>query len=339
MIIGTTANLTQLPHVLELARSIRVHMPDARFVLCLIERQGPPLGIELPGIDRVVMAEELGIPKLSAYLFKYTAPLIQNALKARFLRYLEGAEAGETRFLFADHRVRFYADVPELAAALDDHPIVLVPHLTESKLSDACARELLVLNNGTFNGSVLGLRKSEEARTFLDWWIDKLDRDACGPCERDFCDQQWLSFAPVFFDVHIMQHPGYLLAFWNFHEASRTVIHVEGERVELSAGTLRCMCFANDDRSIELFASGLQPVAAQWILALKEGYEASVREHAKLGFHAGLYWSYGRYKSGELISREAREAFRSMPAECSPDDPFALGNQRILDLAKEAAAT
>jgi hypothetical protein len=69
---------------------------------------------------------------------------------------------------------------------------------------------------------------------------------------------------------------------------------------------------------------------------MKHSYELSIKGHIVHGINAHTPWSFGYYASGELISQQARDAYRRLSIEDTPDNPFEWSNHRLVKLLKGA---
>jgi hypothetical protein len=184
-------------------------------------------------------------------MFKLTAPLSQNAVKSQLLQHAMETEPAQDSFLYLDCCTELFGPIPEIVEALHKHPIVLVPHLITPTYTDKYERELLLLKDGAFNGGLVAVKRHPETTNFLEWWSNKLNNDVRDPYGSNFFDQKWLNFVPVLFDATILQHPGYMLAFWNYHETSRQITTRSNEANMLSDKPLRIMSFANENQAFD----------------------------------------------------------------------------------------
>lgn len=338
MIICTSANLLQIPQVKVLANSIKRYIPDAIFILCLIEDRIPEKVKRIPGIARIVSVQDLPIKGFQRFMFKLTAPLSQNAIKSQLLQYAMETEPLQENFLYLDCNTVLFGPIPEIMKGLRKHPIVLVPHLITPTYTNSYERELFLLNDGAFNGSLVAVKRHQEAMDFLDWWSDKLNNDKRDPFGSNLFNQKWLDLVPVFYNAYILHHPGYMLAYWNFHESSRQIISYKDKSIQLINGPLRIMTFANENQSFNHYLAFLSETQSRRIIRIKREYLNAIDKNRIYGFNLDMPWSFGYYSSGEQITQEARDAYRSLKLIDTPDNPFEWSNQRILKLLKGVKA-
>jgi hypothetical protein len=124
---------------------------------------------------------------------------------------------------------------------LDFNSAIITPHLLFPEVSATnIGQELDVLMAGTYNGGIVGFRKTNEALAFLTWWGQK----TVNQCFRDISnglhfEQRWLDFIlSLVSDVGIIRNQGINVAHWNLHE--RTIKIVNGS---FFIGADQCLVF------------------------------------------------------------------------------------------------
>lgn len=329
MIICTTATLSLMPCVMELGRSIRQRIPYAKIVLGLVENSVPDEVRNSAWVDEVILAKDLSIPNFDRFIFKLTEPLSKNTIKAQLLHQLINNDAQADVVIYVDCFSKFLGPIPEVLDRLNHHSIVLTPHLIDAHYSDAYERELSLLNDGTFNSGFIAVKQDDEAKDFLDWWSDKLNRDIRDPYASNFFDQKWLNFVNIFYNAAILRHPGYQLGFWNFHEESRRIVSNHDHEVHLKGGPLRLMSFANENNMFNHYSNLLPEHQTKEIGRLKSLYDANLNTdtHSR-----DVTWSYGRYHNGETISIDARHKFRDLSSNIAPSNPFKCSNKMLMEI-------
>ncbi|QAY66847.1 hypothetical protein [Paenibacillus protaetiae] len=327
MIICSTATFATVPYVLEMARSAKQHYPHAKIVLALIEEEIPDMLTHSPWIDTVLLAKQLPIPDFNRFIFKMTSTMSLNTIKAQLLQHLIHTDEQADILVFADCYTQFFGPLPEVMELLESRPIVLIPHLVDVHATDDYERELMLLNDGTFFAGFIALKRTDESKHFLDWWSDKLNRDIRDPYASDFFDQKWLNFANVFFNAAILKHPGYQLAFWNFHEPSRRITHADDQSVQLAANPLRLVNFGNENNQMDYYLKLLPGKQHEAFLRLRDRYAANVKKQDLHGYLKHVEWSYDRYTNKEKIALDIRLNFRSLPDQ--PANPFEYSNAQF----------
>ncbi len=167
--------------------------------------------VELVTPSQLGLGDDVLLPMASIYSpFEMACALKPLALR----RTLEHADVA----VYVDGDVEVLAPMDELVAAAADRDVVLVPHVLDPVPRDGrLPDEPGLLGAGMFNGGLLAVRRS--SGPFLDWWEERLRRDALGrPDMMMLADQRWLDFVPVLFDHHVLRDPTYDVAYWNLHE-------------------------------------------------------------------------------------------------------------------------
>lgn len=196
-----------------LARSFLEHHPGSQFTVLVIDDLGasPHNGETF----RVMHLEDLGLPmaRLNEMALLYNVTELATALKPAFLRRL--LRDGADHVVYLDPDIRVFAGFPEVAELARRHGIVLTPHVLEPMPRDPFwPSENQILVSGMFNLGFISV--SHAASEFLDWWGERLARDAViDPCRGLFTDQRWVDFVPVLFDHHVIRNPGFNVGYWN----------------------------------------------------------------------------------------------------------------------------
>ena len=129
MIFFTSICSNYLPKAMTLAESVKRHCPDAKFVLCLVEREVPKVATEYPHFDKVILAKDAGWEAFDQFMFRHAIVEASTAVKAQFMLNLMDRYPDESKFVYLDPDVLVYSDLVELETLLDKESIVLCPHL------------------------------------------------------------------------------------------------------------------------------------------------------------------------------------------------------------------
>ena len=146
---------------------------------------------------------------------------LNTAVKPYFLSYLFEKHR-LNKLIYLDPDILITETLSDLFGLLNDHSIVLVPHLTSSIEDNYLPTELSILQAGTYNLGFIGLANNPELPVFLKWW-EKRVYDGCfmAPEKGMHVDQKWIDLVPGIFDhVFVLRHPGYDVAYWNLHSRS-----------------------------------------------------------------------------------------------------------------------
>src|SRR5438552_2064731 len=128
----TSINANYLAKAKVLVRTLRQHHPDARFTLVLCERTREPYEEHLGAFDRVLLPADLDIPaeSLAGWLFSHSVVETCTGVKPfAFRRLLE--LTGTDKIIYLDPDVVVLAPLTPEVAALDEHDILLTPHILD----------------------------------------------------------------------------------------------------------------------------------------------------------------------------------------------------------------
>jgi glycosyltransferase involved in cell wall biosynthesis len=326
-----------LPFARVLAQSFRRHHPGGRLVVLLVDRVD---GFFDPAAEpfELLLAEDLEIPDFPAFAFKYTLLEINTAVKPFFLARLL-AEPGVEKLVYFDPDVALYRRLDELAALLDEHAIVLTPHLTQP-IDDAFhPSEMSILQAGAYNLGFLALARGPEVERFLAWWGERVyDHCVVDVARGLFVDQKWVDLVPgLFAGVHVLTSPGYNVAYWNLHGRR---VSFERSAGEPSAAAPEEAPTVNGEPLTFFHFSGVDPAELGRVSKHQNRFTlGSVGEARRLyadyrerllaaGYAATRDWPYafGRFADGVPIPDVARSLYFSLgPGRRRFGDPFAAG--------------
>jgi hypothetical protein len=216
-----------------LFESLRIHYPDARHVLCLIDETADPQVFSNDEFE-VVLAKDVVGAGFYDMAYKYSLIELNSAIKPFAMRWL--FENGAKFVTYIDPDCYLYSPLDEVFEQLSAGAnIVLTPHATQPIDDGKTPGEVDFLRVGTFNLGFIAVQDSLETRRFLQWWSDRLS-DLCvlDPVSGLFVDQKWMDLAPSFFEgVSVLRHPGYNVAYWNVFQRNIERLpggwHVDGE--------------------------------------------------------------------------------------------------------------
>jgi hypothetical protein len=299
--IATAAAVNYLPMGRVMAESFGRHHPDVPVLFGLSDEPDESVSPDREAFD-VVRFEELGVPAPERFLFRHPRRSAAIAIKP----YVMGRalDLGFDAVVYIDVDILVLDDLSDLLTSLGDQAITLVPHLpapiTEA---DRIEREVNILQSGAFNGGVLGVRESVEARAFLTWWQNRVEFDCRhATAEGLHYDQRWLDLVPCFFRaVGFYEDPTVNTAHWNLLErelATCRLFHFSGYdpgRPDVLTRYSSRLSFDDVPQVRPLFDRYRDAVlAAGWS-------EAQERPYA-----------YDRFDNGAPISDETREVYREL---------------------------
>jgi len=323
-IICTIISKSYLPQARVLAKSFLSSHPGGRcYVLVVDELEGHFEPKDQP--FEVVRLADLQIPELTSFKFKYGVVELCTAVKPYLLTFLLTTRKC-TKVAYLDPDILILAPLSDLFGRLDDHEILLTPHVDKDYPDDGLTPDdSTLLRYGAFNLGFIGVRSSCNALAFLEWWQKKLfDKCLAAPEAGYFVDQRFVDIAlSLFPGFGIVRDPGYNVAWWNLH----------ARRVTRSAADWLC----NDGPLHFFHFSGFRPGDVeltrypQTRCHLNDLPDLRVLcgEYSHLlvanGYEQARTWpySYDYFLSGARINREARIRYRKLVREGrAPGDPF-----------------
>jgi hypothetical protein len=204
-----------LPFARVLMESLREWAPALRRFVVLVDK---PDGYFDPDAEdfTVLLSDELDIPNSRWFHFKYTILELCTAVKPYAVQRLM-ERYGADRVLYFDPDIRVYGDLDSVLSALNEHTVVLTPHLTAPLEDEARPTDLDILRSGSYNLGFIGIRRCEESGRFLNWWQARLyDHCVVDLAKGLFVDQRWVDLVPgMFAGVGILRDSGLNVAYWN----------------------------------------------------------------------------------------------------------------------------
>ncbi len=323
MIIFTSICANYTHKARALAESVKKHMPDAVFMVCLTEREIPKK-VHSKYFDDVILSKDMWEGNFNRYIFKHSIVEASTAVKGQFFLYLMEHYPQEEQFVYLDPDCYVYADFVELRELLKSRPIVVCPHLLQPGNIDM---ELSSAAHGVYNLGFLAVNRSGEAERFVRWWAQRLYLFCYDDIQRGiFTDQKWIDLAPCFFDVEILKHRGYDFATWSLMDCGMTkengAYYVKGE-------PLRFIHFSG-------YGAVIEKCMKDWLPEGEHSFRELYREYTKRheandadGVSKSA-WSYGVYDSGEKIDDALRIRYRQNDEVMfGIEDPFAAGNKQL----------
>ncbi len=293
-------------------------------LVALITDRPPPSFVFDPArepFDRVVWAQDLAIPDFQQWLFKHDVVEVCTAVKGPFLHQACGW--GSDAVIYLDPDTALFSSLEPLEALLEDHDILLTPHLTDPNDEAEAIRDndLSASRTGIFNLGFVAVRTTGEGARFAKWWNDRL-LDWCYDDMPNglFVDQRWCDHVPALFDkVKVVRDPGYNVASWNL--STRTLAVQKDGAITVNGHTLRFWHFTKlgpmGDAMTRKYGGRNFPVYEIW-----GWYKRQVAAATDPAIPA-RWWAYGTYSDGTPIEKPHRELFRDRAdLQAAFPDPF-----------------
>jgi glycosyltransferase involved in cell wall biosynthesis len=321
----TIISKNYLAHARVLAESFAESHPEIPLFVLLVDRNDGSISAAREAFE-VIELEELDAPDLLRLCFQYSVIELNTAVKPYLLAHLL-EHRGFDHLIYFDPDILVVDRLDEVWSLLDEHSIVLTPHLTEPVDDDGKKpSEIDILLSGTYNLGFLGLAKSDATARLLTWWQERLyDRCVVAHDEGLFTDQRWMDLVPGFFDdAHVLRGPGYNVAYWNLHCRRVTV---ERDRIRVNGEPACFFHFSGLDPHSPL---GISRHQNRFRLDELGDLEQIFDRYRKLLFSAGyealkgLPYAFARFDNGVAIPDLARSLYRRLGSETLRfGDPFA----------------
>lgn len=283
--------------------------------------------------------------------FKYDLTEFCTSIKpASFLYFIEKTEY--EKIIYLDPDIYIYSSLSPIYEILENHSIVLTPHITTIKDSyEGDLPESNLMGSGVFNLGFCGIKKTTTSKKMLSWWHDRL-QDKCyiDAYNFYFTDQKWMDFLPCYFtsdELHISHHLGMNIAPWNFFERE---IFIENQ--EIKVRNRQKILQNNDYPVIFVHYSGYNyiemkkgNVVQNNILNIKDYediklltnvYGKAVYENRKtFDSYITEKYSFGIFENGETITKFHRRMYRSLVNRGMLfENPFSISNNSLYQKLK-----
>lgn len=311
MLVYTSITKSYLPKARVLAKSVKRFHPDWTFVL--LYSDDLPVGFDLKQepFDEVLTIAQLGLSNWKAWAFGHAVVELCTAVKGPAAELL-AQRPGVDKIMYIDPDIKLFSSLSSLEAMLDQHEILLTPHLLDAEQDIGAIQdnEISALKHGVYNLGFFAARTSGQGLAFIRWWAERLRLF----CRDDipgglFTDQRWCDLAPAFFSgLAIVRDRGCNVATWNI---AHRRLSKDNAGVFLVAGTpLRFYHFTSYDNGNG--AAMLMRYASNQAIA-HELWDTYGKDLAAEGQGDARYkgWFYGQFENGETIPREARRIYQA----------------------------
>jgi glycosyltransferase involved in cell wall biosynthesis len=326
--VCTIVSKNYLAYARVLAESLRQHHPDSQFFVLLVDRVDGHFDPRAEPFC-LVEIEHLPIPDVARFCFQYNVVELNTAAKPYFLAHLF-EKYGLRKVVYLDPDIMILHDLHKLSALLDEHAIVLTPHMLAPLDDQRHPNELDILKSGAYNLGFIALANQPVTHQFLHWWQQRLYTGCQANFARGlFVDQRWIDLVPGYFaGVHVLRDPGYNVAYWNLHE--RAVTMRDGQP------------FVNDGPCYFVHFSGYDPTDPQRVSKYQERYTmADVGDAVQLfdrygdrllahGFDTTRRWPYtfGSFDNGIKIPDLVRRIYLKLGDEAARfGNPFTTSGE------------
>lgn len=199
-------------HASLLMESLHAHHPEWKLFVIFID----DLKMDI-NHAKTINVSNIAVPRLNELSLKYSILEFSTAVKPWVFLDLFGMKF--SKVLYFDPDIFIYKSLSELSSYLDQHEIVLTPHISKPYQDSAIPGVRDFLQVGIYNLGFVALKNTSSTNDFVKWWgTQLLDYGFSNTADFQFTDQKWMDFAPAFLGAKIMQADGYNIAYWNLHE-------------------------------------------------------------------------------------------------------------------------
>lgn len=309
------------------AKSLLKYQPDVKVFVLLVDKIDGYFDPAKEPFELILMEELDNVPNPAHLFFKYTVLELNTAIKPYFFAYLFSAYRIR-KLVYFDPDILILHSLDTIWSLLDQHAIVLTPHLTASIEDGSTPGEMDILRAGIYNLGFIAMADTRPTHEFLQWWQKRLYNFCIMEPDKDLhVDQRWVDLAPGLFEgVYILRSPEYNVAYWNLHSRAQG-IRIDGADVTMNGAPLRFFHFSgfypdqidqiskHQDRFTLNDLPNLRPLFERYRdLLLAEGY------------HQVRHWSYAYdyFDNGARIQELARKLYRRLGDRALRfGDPFA----------------
>ena len=308
-----------------LCSSFLEHHPGGKCYVLIIDECGGYIDAAQENFE-IIKIEELGIPRLPEFCFKYNVTELATATKPYLLKHLFDTE-GVDRIMYLDPDILVTNSLDKLYEELDKSDIILTPHLDKDYPDDGLLpNDGHIMQSGIYNLGFIGVKKCENVNNFLGWWQHKLyDKCVVDHAAGYFVDQKFIDLAMVLFrNIMVIYDTGYNVAYWNIHSRN---IHKEGDVWMCNDGLLYFYHFSNYKPEKPNVLSGHQN---RFNLINTPGLHELFSTYTQLlrlnGYDSAKQWpyGYGNYSNGKTIREFDRMFFRKTVPSGAVENPFNL---------------
>ncbi|MCR5876518.1 hypothetical protein LRS10_21655 [Phenylobacterium sp. J426] len=322
-----------------LFKTLRRFHPDWELVALITDEPPPGFAFDVADepFDRIVWAQDLGIPNFKGWLFKHDIVEVCTAVKGPHI--LRACSSGADVVIYLDPDTALLGPLDPLLDMLQADDILLTPHLIDPNddVQAILDNDIATLRTGIYNLGFVAIRTTGEGARFAKWWNDRL----LSYCYDDipqglFVDQRWCDHVPALFDkVKVVRDPGYNVASWNLSQ--RKVAVGKDGAITVNGHPLRFWHFTKlgplGDTMTKRYAGSNFPVYEIW-----SWYKREVAQATESAI-PDRWWAYGTYADGAPIERAHRLLYRERgDLQAAYPDPYAAGAGTFREWLEHEAA-
>lgn len=233
----TAAACNYVPQLRVLGESFTRHHPGRRITALVTDRWPGEVDPRKEPYD-VLFPGDVGLPR--DWVMTHTRKELSAAAKAHLL--LHALRSGQRAAIFVDPDTLVLGRMQDVEIRVRRHPLTLRPHLLGAGPRSDPLRAFVedrVLEAGIYNGGLIGVSDTSDARAFLQWWADR-QTDGCHHdlSQGEHFDQRWLDLAPsLLHGIAQFQDAGLDVAFWSLPGSTLSdadgTLRIDGDPVRL----------------------------------------------------------------------------------------------------------
>jgi len=311
-------------------RSFLKHHPDVKVFVLLVDNVDGYFNAATEPFELILIEDLDNIPNpRHLFFFKYTVIELNTAVKPYLFQYLFG-KYSIAKLIYFDPDILVLHPLERVWELLDEHTIVLTPHLTEPILDNSRPSEIDILRAGTYNLGFIAMASTPSVQDFLQWWQKRL-YDFCSmePDKGIHVDQKWIDLVPEFFEgSFILRDPEYNIAYWNLHSRAK-VIKIRGKKVNLNGNPVQFFHFSGfDPNNIKQVSKYQDRFTLKKLPNLSPLFKRYRNLLLAEGFNETRNWPYvyGFFDNGVRIPDSARKMYRE-----SSDTSLVWGNPFVTE--------
>jgi len=329
--VYTSATASYLPNARILAKSIAEIHPDWRFVLLFNDITPPEVNWSREIFHDVYFSHWLPIPDFKRWAFDRNVVEFCTGTKGLMAQHLFRRFDAEFA-IYLDPDTVVFSPLTELVDLLDDHSVILTPHLTDPETGAEAveSHEVAALKHGTFNLGFFAIANNNQGHAYLNWWAARVRDYSYIDFQRGiFTDQKWANLAPYMFDgIHVLCDKAYNVATWNIK--NRRVRKSSLGEWTVNGNPLRFYHFSGfgnnfdwADQELARFDEPNSDLRSLWQL-YKSLYKANSSTRSRP-------WHWGNFANGLPITAADRKRYAQHPELMSKfPDPFTAECYRAL---------
>jgi len=219
-IVVTVCTASYLAQAKGLADSVIKYNPDYKVVIGLVDKLTDDFDFSAFDPHLILQVHEMNLPMFEEMHQRYNIFELNCALKSFFVRWALDKYVPEF-VIYLDVDMLLFNSFEQAEELFKEFSILITPHISKPFPEDNFRpQENDILKTGMFNAGFFGVKNDTNGNALIDWWKERMiDKGYERPKDGLNSDQNWLNFAPLYFDkVKIVKHAGFNAAYWNLHE-------------------------------------------------------------------------------------------------------------------------